>query len=860
MKDFPKTFDPKAVEAGRYARWEAAGLFACDPDSPGQPFTMMMPPPNVTGSLHIGHALNMTLQDILARFWRARGRDVLWQPGTDHASIAVHMVLERQGVNRFALGREAFLDKAWAWRAESGGRIVHQLRRLGVGPDWARERFTLDEGLSRAVNRAFVTLYRQGLIYKDTRLVNWDPERRTAVSDLEVHMKEVRGRMWHIAYPVAGEEARHITVATTRPETMLGDAAVAVHPDDPRYQDLIGRFVALPLTDRLIPIIADAYADPEQGTGAVKITPAHDFNDYEVGRRHGLPCVSIFDDRACVNGNAPEAFRGLDRFAARKAVLAELEALDLIEKVEDITHSVPYDEKSKATVLEPYLTEQWYVNAQALAGPALQAVRDGRTRFVPAQWENTYALWLEDIRPWCISRQLWWGHQIPAWYGPDGTAYVAENEQEAQAQAGQGVRLTRDPDVLDTWFSAALWPFSTLGWPEETAEVARYHPGDVLVTGFDIIFFWVARMMMMGLHLTGKVPFRDVYVHALVRDAAGQKMSKTKGNVIDPLDLCDRYGADALRFTLAAMAAQGRDIRLAERRVAGYRNFVTKLWNAARFAQMHGVALCDAPDEDTALSRWIVSELDAARDAVEGALEAYQFNAAADALYHFVWHTFCDWYLEFAKDAPASRTTGFVLGEILKLLNPFMPFIAEELYERLGGRGLLAAQVWPVPRARDDAAVAEVQGVIEAIGAVRTLRKDMNISDRAYIALYIVGKNSQLREPVCDLVESVMRMANLSEVYFVAEADEVPEGNAVRFVVRDATLVLPLGDLIDPAAEGARLAGEVAKLDKEIKGLDAKLASADFTAKAPAEVVADIRARLEAATARRARLAGALAP
>ena len=612
-----KTYQPAAMEARHYALWERSGAFAADPDSDKPPYAIMMPPPNVTGSLHMGHALTFTLQDVLVRYQRMRGRDVLWQPGTDHAGIATEIVVGNQviaeGGTKRDLGRDGFVARVWQWKEESGGTITRQLRRLGASPDWRRERFTMDPALAAAVRRVFVQLYREGLIYRDQRLVNWDPVMHTVISDLEVDSRETKGSLWHIRYPVAEMPGRFIVVATTRPETMLGDTGVAVHPNDPRFADLVGKSVRLPLTDRLMPIVADEYADPETGSGAVKITPAHDFADFEVGRRHGLALINIFDRDARLTDAVPAAYRGLDRFAAREKVVADLASAGLLDRVEEHTLMVPHHDRS-GVVIEPWLTDQWYCDARVLAAPALAAVEDGRTRFVPRQWENTFFDWMRKIQPWCISRQLWWGHQIPAWYGPDGAVFVAETEEDARQQAaakyGEEVELRRDPDVLDTWFSSALWPFSTLGWPEPTRELARYYPTDVLVTGFDIIFFWVARMMMMGLHFMGDVPFRTVYIHALVRDARGQKMSKSRGNIIDPLELIDRYGCDALRFTLAALAAPGRDIKLSESRVEGYRNFATKLWNAARYAQMNGCALVAgfAPaDCRLTVNRWITA-------------------------------------------------------------------------------------------------------------------------------------------------------------------------------------------------------------------------------------------------------------
>ena len=654
-----KTFDPADVEARWYPVWEAAGAFAADPDSNLAPYTIMMPPPNVTGSLHMGHALTFTLQDVLVRYQRMRGRDVLWQPGTDHAGIATEIVVENQiieqGGAKRDLGRERFIERVWQWKEESGGTITRQLRRLGASPDWRRERFTMDPGLAAAVRRVFVALYREGLVYRDKRLVNWDPEMHTVISDLEVESRETKGFLWHLRYPVEEVPGQFIIVATTRPETMLGDTGVAVHPDDARFAGLVGKHVRLPLVDRLIPIVADEYADPETGSGAVKITPAHDFNDFEVGRRHGLALLNIFDADARLNDAVPEAYRGLDRFAARKKVVAELEAAGLLDRVEDHVLMVPHHDRS-GVVIEPWLTDQWFCDARVLAAPAIAAVEDGRTRFVPRQWENTFFEWLRNIQPWCVSRQLWWGHQIPAWYGPDGRRSLSPKARPRRRRRPRRnrspVNLRRDEDVLDTWFSSALWPFSTLGWPQETRELARYYPGDVLVTGFDIIFFWVARMMMMGLHFMGEVPFRTVYIHALVRDERGQKMSKSRGNIIDPLQLIDRYGCDALRFTLAALAAPGRDIKLAESRVEGYRNFATKLWNAARYAQMNG---CQAVEEfspnalQQTVNRWIVAAAADCAAAVTTALDAYRFDEAAGRLYQFVWGTFCDWYIEFTK-------------------------------------------------------------------------------------------------------------------------------------------------------------------------------------------------------------------
>ena len=707
-----KTYQPDAVEARIYAQWEENGSFGCghtrSAETTNASYSIVIPPPNVTGSLHMGHALNNTLQDILARFERLRGRDVLWQPGTDHAGIATQMVVERQlaedGKTRHDLGRDAFMDRVWEWKAESGGTIIGQLRRLGASCDWQRERFTMDEGLSAAVRRVFVTLRKEGLIYRDKRLVNWDPKLHTAISDLEVEQREINGNLWYFKYPVEGDNGSFITVATTRPETMLGDTAVAVHPEDDRYADLVGKNLVLPIVGRPIPIVADEYSDPEKGSGAVKITPAHDFNDFEVGKRHELPMISIFDIDAKLNEEVPEHLRGLTREDARKRVVEEMDSLGLLEKIEDNPMTVPYGDRS-GVVIEPRLTDQWFVDAETLAKPAIEAVEKGDIRFVPKHWENTYFEWMRNIQPWCVSRQIWWGHQIPAWYGPDGEIFVEMTEEEAQAVAdehyGKPVELERDPDVLDTWFSSALWPFSTLGWPEETPELAHHYPTSVLVTGFDIIFFWVARMIMMGLHFRdGVVPFRDVYIHALVRDEDGQKMSKSKGNVMDPLELIDQYGADALRFTLTALAAQGRDIKLSAGRIEGYRNFVTKIWNAARFTQMNGcgpVADFDPAACRLTVNKWIVGETARAGADISQALEGYRFNDAAQVGYQFAWHQFCDWYLEFTKPilqngdekskAEVRATTSWVLDQLLKFLHPIMPFVTEELWEQLAPEG-----------------------------------------------------------------------------------------------------------------------------------------------------------------------------
>jgi valyl-tRNA synthetase len=945
-----KNYQPADIEGRMSVIWEDSRAFSAGrPERrDAAPFTIVIPPPNVTGSLHMGHALNNTLQDILCRFERMRGRDVLWQPGTDHAGIATQMVVERQLMERQQpgrreLGRAKFVERVWQWKAESGGIIVNQLKRLGASCDWSRERFTMDEGLSRAVVKVFVELHRQGLIYKDKRLVNWDPKLLTAISDLEVQQTEVKGSLWYLRYPIEGktfspdDPTSFIVVATTRPETMLGDTAVAVHPDDERYRNLVGQHVILPLVGRRIPIVADEYSDPEKGSGAVKVTPAHDFNDFEVGRRHNLPQISVLDREASLAlvGNEDylrglpegaaqlaEELNGLDRFAARKQIVARMEDFGLLERIEPNTHMVPHGDRS-GVVIEPYLTDQWYVDAKTLAQPAIAAVRNGTTTFVPKNWEKTYFDWMENIQPWCVSRQLWWGHQIPAWYGPDGKVFVAETEEEAigialgyyveqeviTVEQGREMALdrnkregfiTRDEDVLDTWFSSALWPFSTLGWPDDTPEVKRYYPTNVLVTGFDIIFFWVARMMMMGLHLMKEAPFSTVYIHALVRDEKGAKMSKSKGNVIDPLHLIDEYGADALRFTLAAMAAQGRDIKLAASRVEGYRNFATKLWNACRFAEMNACAVpadFDPAKTTQTLNRWIAHETSRATREVTEAIEAYRFNDAANATYRFVWNVYCDWYLELAKpvlmgeegDAKAETraTVAWARDEILKLLHPFMPFITEELWAVTASRdGLLALAPWsrkaselsveqvalmaaaspiePIPALAlpivdtaeftDPAAEAEIGWVVDLVTAIRSVRAEMNIPPSTLTALVLSGASAETRERVPRWSDVIKRMARLSEISF---ADRAPEGS-VQLLVRGEVASLPLKGVIDLSAEKARLDKELAKADADIKRVDAKLANEKFVANAPEEVVEEEKEKREAASARKAKILEAM--
>ncbi|MBV1699483.1 MAG: valine--tRNA ligase [Hyphomicrobiales bacterium] len=905
-----KSFEPAQIESTWYARWEASGAF--QPTGQGEPYCILLPPPNVTGTLHMGHAFQQTVMDMLVRYQRMRGMRTLWQVGTDHAGIATQKIVENQLAlehkTRHDLGREAFIERVWQWKEESGSTITHQMRRIGAAADWSRERFTMDEGLSRAVLKVFVELYREGLIYKDKRLVNWDPKLKTAISDLEVQQVETKGHLWYIKYPIEGSDD-FVVVATTRPETMLGDVAVAIHPDNERLKHVIGKHAVLPLVGRRIPIIADAYADPEKGSGAVKITPAHDFNDFEVGKRHNLPLINVFDEDAhlAIQGNEAflkdakpdpamlEVLEGKPREAARKLVVEWLESRGLVEKIEPTQHVVPHGDRSGA-VLEPFLTDQWYVDAKTLAQPAIAAVRDGRTKFVPQQWQATFFNWLENIQPWCISRQIWWGHQIPAWYGPDGKVFVAESEddviadalahytdiEEITAEEGHdiaadpvrrarfaGEYLHRDEDVLDTWFSSALWPFSTLGWPDRTPELERYYPNTALVTGFDIIFFWVARMMMMGLHFMKEVPFHEVYIHALVRDATGAKMSKSKGNVIDPLHLIDKFGADALRFTLAAMAAQGRDIKLSEQRVEGYRNFATKLWNAARFAEMNGCASVPGFDPRNAretLNRWIAHETAKAAAEVTESITSYKFNEAAGAIYRFVWNIYCDWYLELAKpvltgaDGSAKDETRAMVAwardEILQLLHPFMPFITEDLWSvtaSLPRPSLLALGEWrSLEGMSDPKAEAEIGWVIDLVSAVRSVRAEMNVN--APLPLVMVRAGDHVWERVQRWSEFIKRMARISEV---TRAPTYPQG-AMQLVIRGEVVALPLAGVIDLAAEQARLAKEMAKADADIARVDAKLGNPNFVARAPEEIIEEEKDKREEAQLRKSKLAEAL--
>ncbi len=913
-----KTYEPNAIEARCYAFWEERGSFA--PSGQGAPYCIMIPPPNVTGTLHMGHAFQDTIMDALTRYYRMKGRNTLWQPGTDHAGIATQMVVERQltgeGKTRHDLGREAFIDRVWAWKAESGGTITRQLRRMGASVDWTRERFTMDDGLSAAVREVFVRLHEEGLIYRGQRLVNWDPVLHTAVSDLEVVSTEESGFMWHIRYPLA-EGGGDLIVATTRPETMLGDSAVAVHPDDVRYQRLIGLHVALPLTGRQIPIIADEYVDPAFGTGCVKITPAHDFNDYAVGQRHHLPLINIFTPDAKINDHGPEAYRGLDRFEARKRIVADLEELGLMEDIKQHKLMAPRGDRSHA-IVEPFLTDQWYVKTAPLAGPAIAAVKTGKIKFIPENWEKTYFDWMNRIEDWCISRQIWWGHRIPAWYDERGQVYVGRSEAEVRAKhhLQPDITLTQDPDVLDTWFSSALWPFSTLGWPENSGALKTFYPTSVLVTGFDIIFFWVARMIMMGLKFMGDVPFHEVYIHGLVRDHEGQKMSKSKGNVLDPLDLIDgvaldelvakrttglmqpqmapkiekatrkqfptgirAYGTDALRFTFAALATTGRDIVFDMGRVEGYRNFCNKLWNAARYVLMNtegqDTGLNGGVIELSQADRWICSRLQQTIAETHTAMQDYRLDQVAQALYEFTWNEFCDWYLELAKPVltdPASteaaqrgtrQTLVQTLETLLRLLHPLMPFITEEIWQRvapLAGKipsnpafpkdnaedmGIsLMLQPYPEadPALIDAAAMAEIEWLRQVLGGVRRIRAEMNIAPGKPLPVLLQHGSPADQERLERHRRELMILGRLESIVWLGENDPAPE--AATALAGVMNVLIPMSGLIDKAAESARLNKEIVRLGKEAERGAAKLGNADFLGRAPAEVVEKERTRV----------------
>ena len=905
-----KTYDPSEIEPRWYQTWESAGDFAAQLNEDRAAYCIVIPPPNVTGSLHMGHAFQHTIMDALTRYHRMRGDNTLWQPGTDHAGIATQMVVERrlaaEGTSRHDLGREAFVDKIWDWKAESGGNITRQMRRMGSSVDWSRERFTMDEGLSKAVTEVFVRLYDEGLIYRGKRLVNWDPVLKTAVSDLEVESSEEQGHLWHLRYPRSDGQG-HVIVATTRPETLLGDSAVAVHPEDARYQDLIGQTLELPLTGRQIPVIADDYVDPEFGTGCVKITPAHDFNDYAMGQRHDLPLHNIFDDDACINDEAPAAYRGLPRFEARKRIVADLEAAGLLERIDDHTLMVPRGDRT-GEVLEPYLTDQWFVKTGPLAEPAIEAVESGQIRFVPDNWKNTYFQWMRNIEDWCISRQLWWGHRVPAWYDDQGRIVVGRDETEARQRwqqqfGGEAPQLRQDPDVLDTWFSSALWPFSTLGWPEKTPEMQAFYPTAVLVTGFDIIFFWVARMIMMGLKFAGDVPFRDVYITGLIRDAEGQKQSKSKGNVIDPVDLIDgidleslvakrtaglmqpkkaraiekatrkdypdgipAFGTDAVRFTFAALASTGRDIRFDLGRVGGYRNFCNKLWNAARYVLMN------TEDQDTGLDshadvtlsaadRWIISRLQATEATVSQHLDAYRFDLAAQALYDFTWNEYCDWYLELSKpvltgDADAAaqrgtrRTLVRVLEALLRLLHPLMPFITEEIWQKVAplagatGRSIALAP-WPTADSdkRDEAAEADVQWLQDFILGVRRIRGEMDIAPSKPIPVLLEHASQADTERLSRFEPLIAFLARTESVTVLTEGEQAPE--AAMSLLGSMRILVPMAGLIDKDAELARLEKQIAQSEGDVKRSEAKLGNERFVARAPEAVVNQERERLE---------------
>jgi valyl-tRNA synthetase len=899
MSELPKTFEPRPIEDRWYAHWESRGLFR--PDRPdAKPWTIVMPPPNVTGSLHIGHALDNTLQDVLTRRERMRGKDALWVVGTDHAGIATQMVVERnldsQGVKRAEIGREAFLEHVWEWKGQSGGAITRQLRRLGASCDWAHERFTMDERYQRAVTHTFVELYKRGLIYRDKRLVNWDPKFQTAISDLEVETRDVQGRFWTLSYPLA-DNSGAIQVATTRPETMLADMAVAVHPDDERYRALIGKQIRHPITGRLIPIIADEHADPELGSGAVKITPGHDFNDYEVGKRAGFrpaDMLNMFDAQAYVvqtqDGLIPQDLLGLTREEARKAVVAKLEDEGALVRVEDRVIPTPFGDRSGVTI-EPWLTDQWYVDAAKLAMPALQAVKKGDIRIVPETWAKTWFNWLENIQPWCVSRQLWWGHRIPAWYAEDGHVFVAETEEEARKQADHQP-LRQDDDVLDTWFSSALWPFATLGWPEETEDLKRHYPNDVLISGFDILFFWDARMAMQGIEFMGEAPWKTLYLHGLVRDAQGQKMSKSKGNTVDPLGLIDKYGADALRFTLAAMESQGRDIKLDEKRVEGYRNFATKLWNAARFLQMNGVGASDtiaAPAAELPVNRWIIGEVVETLAKLDRAFEELRYDEMADAIYHFVWGTFCDWYVELIKgafDDETKRVAAWAFDQILVMLHPLMPFITEELWHAMGERPheLIVAK-WPQPEAQVDIQSRnEILWLTSLVEQIRAVRSEMGVPPAARTDLWISAESGFLNGGVATTSrqhlfenffcnrQALHRMARLNSVHFLYQDEELDLSSGTRrpisagsdvkgtlsIGIDDVSYLLPLKDVIDVDAEKARLEKGAEAAEKERDSLAQRLSNPNFTERAKPEAVEKARSDHEARAAEAERLRAAL--
>ena len=864
-ENLPKGYEPHDVEKKWYMAWEESGLFHANEKSGDEGYSIVIPPPNVTGVLHMGHALNNTLQDVLARWKRMCGCEVLWMPGTDHAGIATQNVVEKQlaaaGNDRHALGREKFIERVWQWREESGGKIIEQLKRLGASCDWERERFTMDEGLSTAVREVFVRLYEDGLIYRDNRLINWCPRCHTALSDLEVEHEEKRGHLWHLRYPVIGAD-RFIVVATTRPETMLGDTAVAVHPEDERYADLIGGKVMLPLVDREIPIIADEYVDSEFGSGVVKITPAHDFNDFEIGKRHDLEFINILDESGVVNENGG-SYHGQERYEARANVVADLEARDLLDRIEDYGNAVGECYRCR-TVIEPYMSKQWYVSVKPLAEEAIKAVRQGDTRIVPEQWEKTYYDWMLNIQDWCISRQIWWGHRIPAWFCDDCEQISVSREEVTECSSCGSRNLHQETDVLDTWFSSALWPFSTMGWPEQTETLAKFYPTSCLVTGFDILFFWVARMMMMGLKFMDVVPFKDVYIHALVRDAEGQKMSKSKGNVIDPLHVIDDYGADAFRFTLTAFAAMGRDIKLSTDRIAGYRNFANKLWNASRFALMNldgfDPADIDLSEHELSLAdRWILTRLNEMTAKLDGALKDYKFNDAASVLYSFTWHEFCDWYIELIKDDLYGDDSGVkkraqsvlyvVLERLLRLLHPLMPFITEEIWQALPGQKsvdfIMQAEYPGSDLPADTEGADRMELIMNVIRGIRNIRGEMDVAPSRQIKALLDCK-SDISLAILEGGQGYIRsLARTGELKMGIGLDK-PEQSATQ-VAGDVEILLPLAGLVDIEEEEKRLKKEIAKVQKDVDFFTKKLANEKFVANAPPQVLEKDRGKLQEA-------------
>jgi valyl-tRNA synthetase len=858
-----KIYNPDLVEDNWIEKWEENNIFAIDETRIGKPtFSIVIPPPNVTGSLHMGHALNTTIQDIMIRYHRMIGDDTLWVVGVDHAGIATQMVVERQlaekNLTRHDLGREKFIEKIWEWKEESGGTIINQLKKLGASCDFKNQRFTMDEGLSDAVVKVFVELYKKGLIYRDKKLVNWDPKLHTAISDLEVVSKNEKGNLWHLKYELVENPGKYIVVATTRPETLFGDTAVAVHPDDDRYKNLVGQKVKLPLTNREIPIVADEHADPEHGSGAVKITPAHDFNDFEVGLRHDLEQINILTIDAKLNENTPESYQGLDRYKAREKALKELEKLELIDQIEKIQHTVPYGDRSNV-VVEPYLTDQWFVKAEVLAEPALKAVENDQTKFIPKHWEKTYFEWLRNIKPWCISRQIWWGHQIPAWFGPDGEIFVEENEeiayQKAKDHYGKEVDLKRETDVLDTWFSSALWPFSTLGWPEKTSELKRYYPTNCLVTGFDIIFFWVARMMMMGIHFMDEIPFHDVHIHALVRDPTGQKMSKSKGNVVDPLSMMKKYGTDAFRFTLTAFAAQGRDIKLDETRISSYRNFCNKIWNASRFVFMScEEGLKDFEDLNIdevkhPLNQWLIYSFNQTIIDTTDGITQYEFNRTALSLYHFFWQDFCDWFLECSKDIykdddeelkiETKKVTLYILDQALKLLHPIMPFITEEIWHMMGDRKdrFISTEEFPTQISLKDEfkkSYQEIKLVRETVTNIRSIRQETGVALHELVPVMIKPDNSEIKK-VYEEVSSMI--STLGKVSDLTLKDDIPEDPLAISKTSSSIIAIPLTGLIDLEKEKSRQEKRLAKVNKEKTGLENQLNNPKFKDHAPVELI-----------------------